>query len=82
MNITVNLIGRYKDIVGKPMVELEITTGDTIWHVVDAFIQKYPALEKDKKFMIISKNGVFTTVDVKVKKGDKITVAPPVVSGG
>ncbi len=82
MKIKVKLIGRYKDITGKTELELKIEKGDTIWHVVDVFIKQYPKIEKDKKFIMVSKNNTYTTPDAKIENGDEITFSPPVVSGG
>jgi len=82
MLVKVKLIGRYKNITGKQELELEILNGDTIWHVVDVFIKQYPKIEKDKKFIMVSKNNVYTTIDAKIMDGDEITLSPPVVSGG
>jgi len=82
MLIKVKLIGRYKDITGKQKLELEILNGDTIWHVVDVLIKQYPKIEKDKKFIMVSKNNIYTTIDAKIMDGDEITLSPPVVSGG
>jgi len=82
MNITVKLIGRYKDITGQTKLKLIIEKGDTIWDVVDEFIKQYPQVEKDKKFIMVSKNNTYTTIDAKIMDGDEITLSPPVVSGG
>ncbi len=82
MNITVKLIGRYKELTGKTKLILTIEKGDTIWDVVNEFIKKYPTIEKDKKFIMVSKNNIFTTIDAKIMDGDEITLSPPVVSGG
>ena len=82
MNITVKLIGRYKEITGKTKLTLTIEKGDIIWDVVDEFIKRYPAIEKDKKFIMVSKNNIYTTIDAKIVDGDEITLSPPVVSGG
>ncbi|MFH1100789.1 MAG: MoaD/ThiS family protein [Methanobacteriota archaeon] len=82
MNITVTFIGRYKTIVGKPELTLTVTKGDTIWHVVDLLVGQFPDLEKDKRFMIVSYNGVYASKERKISTGDHITIAPPIVSGG
>ena len=82
MNITVKLIGRYKEITGKTKLTLTIEKGDAIWDVVDEFIKQYPAIEKDKKFIMVSKNNIYTTIGAKIMDGDEITLSPPVVSGG
>ena len=82
MNITVKLIGRYKEITGQAKLTLHIEKGDTIWDVVDEFIKQYPQVEKDKKFIMVSKNNIYTTIDATIADGDEITLSPPVVSGG
>jgi MoaD family protein len=82
MLIKVKLIGRYKDITGKQELKLEILNGDTIWQVIDVLIKQYPKIEKDKKFIMVSKNNIYTTIDAKIMNGDEITLSPPVVSGG
>ncbi len=82
MNITVKLIGRYKEITGQTKLTLKIEKADTIWDVIDEFIKQYPTIEKDKKFIMVSKNNIYTTIDAKIMDGDEITLSPPVVSGG
>ncbi len=63
-------------------LSLTIEKGDTIWDVVNEFIKQYPTIKKDKKFIMVSKNNIFTTKDTKIMDGDEITFSPPVVSGG
>ena len=81
MKIKVRLFGRYIDITGKKELEL-VVNGDTIWHVVDAFVKQHPAIVKDKKFIMVSKNNTYTTFDEKIADADTVTISPPVVSGG
>ncbi len=82
MNITVKLIGRYKDIAGTSELKLSIKQGDSIWDIIDVFVQKYPAISKDKRFIMVSKNNTYTNHEAKIFEGDEITLSPPVVSGG
>jgi MoaD family protein len=82
MNVKVKIIGRYQNITGKKELNLEIKNGDTVWHVIDTLVKKYSEMEKDKKFLMVSKNDVFTNHDSKINEGDEITIFPPVVSGG
>jgi molybdopterin converting factor small subunit len=82
MNITIKVYGRYKDITKKDTVQLEITKGDTIKHVVNAFVKQYPATEKDKTRMMVSKNKMYVSYETKITEKDEITLSPPVVSGG
>jgi len=82
MKITVRLFGRYKDITGKEQIKLDIPTGNTLRDVVDTFVKQYPATEKDKSRMMVSKNKMYASFDTTIIEGDEITLSPPVVSGG
>ncbi|MFO7678401.1 MAG: MoaD/ThiS family protein [Thermoplasmatota archaeon] len=82
MKIYVKLTGRYKEIVSKSEFELSMNPNDTIWNVIDKFAARYPEVEKDKKFIMVSKNNVYTTYDEQLADGDIVTLSPPVVSGG
>lgn len=81
MKIKVKLFGRYQDIAGKREFELDIK-GNTIWDVIDYLMKQYPKIEKDKKFIMVSKNNTYTNFEEKIAEGDEITISPPVVAGG
>jgi molybdopterin converting factor small subunit len=82
MKITVRLFGRYKDITKKDIILLNIGERNTLRDVIDCFVKKYPATEKDKNRMMVTKNKMYTSFDTKIIEGDEITLSPPVVSGG
>jgi molybdopterin converting factor small subunit len=82
MKITIRVFGRYKDIAGKDQIILDISAGNTLRDVVDTFVKQYPATEKDKNRMMVTKNKMYASFDATVSKGDEITLSPPVVSGG
>jgi molybdopterin converting factor small subunit len=82
MLIKIKLIGRYRNLTGQDFLQFDANAGTTIRQVIDAFIQQYPLLEKDKKFMMVSKNNTLTSIDTPIGEGDEITICPPVVSGG
>ena len=82
MKIIVKVFGRYKDISGKETIQLDIIDGNTLQDVINAFVKKYPALQKDKNRMMVTKNKMFASFDTLVTQEDEITLSPPVVSGG
>jgi molybdopterin converting factor small subunit len=82
MRITVKLFGRYKDIIGKEKIQLDIIGGNTLQDIVNAFVKQYPAVEKDKTRMMVTKNKMYASFDTTIAEEDEITVSPPVVSGG
>jgi molybdopterin converting factor small subunit len=82
MNITIRVFGRYKTLIGQEFVLLDVREGNTLRNVVDAFVKKYPTIEKDKRFMMVSKNKTYASFDTVITQNDEITISPPVVSGG
>ncbi len=82
MKITVRLFGRYKDITKKDTIQLDIGERNTLGDVIDCFVTQYPATEKDKNRMMVSKNKMYASFDTLITERDEITLSPPVVSGG
>jgi molybdopterin converting factor small subunit len=82
MKIMVRVFGRYKDITKKDVIQLNIGGGNTLGDVIDSFVKQYPATEKDKSRMMVSKNKMYASFDTLITEGDEITLSPPVVSGG
>jgi molybdopterin converting factor small subunit len=82
MKIIVKVFGRYKDISGKETIQLDIIDGNTLQDVINAFVKQYPAVQKDKNRMMVTKNKMFASFDTIVTQEDEITLSPPVVSGG
>ncbi len=82
MKINIRFCGRYKELVGNEEYTLDINSGASIWLVIDRVVKVFPKLEKDKQFMMVLKNNVFTNRDEQIIDGDEITLLPPVVGGG
>ncbi len=82
MMVTIRVFGRYKDITNKEMIQLNIGKGNTLGDVIDCFVKQYPAAEKDKCNIMVSKNKMYASYDTIIAEGDEITLSPPVVSGG
>jgi MoaD family protein len=82
MKIMVKVFGRYKDIIGKDYIAIDIKEGNTLRDVIDSFVKHYPATEIDKNRMMVSKNKIYVSYDTTVNEGDEVTLCPPVVSGG
>lgn len=82
MKIMIKVFGRYKDITGKETIQLDITDGNTLQDIINAFIKKYPNVQKDKDRIMVTKNKMFASFNTTVTQDDEITLSPPVVSGG
>lgn len=82
MDITVTLYGRYKKLANSSQIVLHIPEEASIWDIVEAFIQKYPSVSKDKSRIMVTKNQQFAPPGTSVSVGDTISIAPPLVAGG
>lgn len=82
MMVMVRVFGRYKDITTKDVIQLNIGEGNTLGDVIDCFVKQYPATEKDKSRIMVSKNKMYASFVTVITEGDEITLSPPVVSGG
>lgn len=82
MKILVRVYGRYRDITNKDSLVLNIGAGNTLGDVIDSFVKQYPATEKDRSRMMVSKNKMYASFDTMITEDDEITLSPPVVSGG
>lgn len=82
MKVIVRVFGRYREITGKDKIQLDITDGNTLRDVVDAFVKQYPAVEIDKSRIMVIKNKMYASYDTTITVEDAISLAPPVVSGG
>lgn len=82
MKIMVKVFGRYKEITGKEIVQINITDGNTLQDVINEFIKQYPSVQKDKNWMMVTKNKLLSSFDTTITQEDEITLSPPVVSGG
>jgi len=82
MKVLVKIIGRFQEVIGKKELAVEINDDATIWDVIEILVQKFPSFESERKFIMVSCNNTFSTLDKKVSEGDVITLFPPIVSGG
>jgi molybdopterin converting factor small subunit len=82
MKINVRLVGRYRNLSDSKELLFDLKEGDTIWHIIDVFVSRFPEVKKDKKFIMVTKNKTFTPRKSTIQANDEITIIPPVVSGG
>jgi molybdopterin converting factor small subunit len=82
MKIEIKVFGRYKEIAGKDTIQLDITDGNTLRDIINAFVIRYPSVKNDKSRIMIMKNKILSPFDTSFTQGDEITLSPPVVSGG
>jgi molybdopterin converting factor small subunit len=82
VHVVVKLFGRYPELIGHKELQVHVKAGAAIWDVIEEVVKQYPSLRKDRKFMIVSQNNTFTTMQAQVSDGDVITLSPPIVGGG
>jgi molybdopterin converting factor small subunit len=82
MKISVKLYGRYSTLARSSEITLTIPRKGEIRNIIDAFIQKFPEVAKDKPRIMITKNKQFAPPETTVSVNDIISIAPPLVAGG
>jgi molybdopterin converting factor small subunit len=82
MKIQIIVFGRYKEITGKDIIQLDITGGTTLQDIINAFVLRYPSIKNDKNRIMITKNKKLSSFDTSFVPEDEIALSPPVVSGG
>lgn len=79
--IKVKFFASYREIVGESEISMEFREGLRIEDVLRTLIEMYPELEKQKDYILISKNHEYAPLSDAVNDGDELALMPP-VSGG
>lgn len=80
MKCTIKAFGISKDIVGGKIVEVELSSGQTVVELRNVLMTKYPAFAALKS-VFIAVNHEYAEGSLVLKEGDEIALIPP-VSGG
>jgi MoaD family protein len=81
MKVRVKLFASFRDIVGKKEEEIEIDEGTTVKGLLDAYMERFPQLERYRDHIILSVNREYGAAGLELREGDEVSFLPP-VSGG
>ena len=86
--VIVKLLSRFRDLVGKEAIVLDLTEGSTVECLLEKMLDLYgeeferSIWSEDKNLQVILMlNGKITKLDNKLKNGDIVTLLPPVAGG-
>lgn len=80
MKVKVLLFARYREVAGRPIVELEVAQGATLADVWNELRKSVPALASERR-PLLACDRAYATPDRIIAGGEEIAVFPP-VSGG
>ena len=81
MKVTVRFFATYRDVAGKPQIEVEMDDGASLGDLLERLYDTYPKLKKWSESIICSVNRKYADDDKVLEPGDEIALLPP-VSGG
>lgn len=81
MKVTVRFFATYRDVAGKPQIEIEMDDGASLGDLLERLYDTYPKLKKWSESIICSVNRKYADDDKVLEPGDEIALLPP-VSGG
>lgn len=81
MKVTVRFFATYRDVAGKPQIEVEVDDGASLGDLLERLYDTYPTLKKWSESIICSVNRKYADDDKVLEPGDEVALLPP-VSGG
>lgn len=81
MKVTVRFFATYRDVAGKPQIEMEMDDGASLGDLLERLYDTYPKLKKWSESIICSVNRKYADDDKVLEPGDEVALLPP-VSGG
>ncbi len=81
MKFKILLFAHLREIFGTPEIELEFDSETTGTDILDQLEKLKPEISVQKKYLKISVNGEYATLDQTIVSGSEVAVFPP-VSGG
>lgn len=81
MKVTVRFFATYRDVAGKPQIEMELDDGASLGDLLERLYDTYPPLKKWSESIICSVNRKYADDDRVLEPGDEVALLPP-VSGG
>jgi molybdopterin converting factor subunit 1 len=82
MRVPVALFARYREVVGRSRVEVEVTDGATVEDVWAALAAAHPVLTRYRPHTLFAVGTDYVPPDRPVRPGDEVACFPPVSGGG
>ena len=79
--LTVLFFASVADRAGTRRIELPVAAGDTVGHIRDRLVERFPALEPMLPNLLYAVDEEYVRSDAPVRDGQTLAVIPP-VSGG
>ena len=81
LHVTVRLFARYREQVGRSLIDLELPVGASVGDLARSLVRRYPRLPQAAESLVVAVNQEYQAHDHVLGDGDEVALIPP-VSGG
>lgn len=81
MRVTARFFASHRERVGRDRIELDLPAEARVSTMIDAVIERYPALEATLARARFAVNREYATGDDLLREGDEVAFIPPVAGG-
>ncbi|HEV3099638.1 MAG TPA: MoaD/ThiS family protein [Candidatus Udaeobacter sp.] len=77
----VRFFAQLRDLIGSDTLDVDLTNGATVSDLLEQIYKRFPALRSHDKSMLVAAGLEFIDRNYKLKRGDEISIMPPVQGG-
>ncbi len=82
VRVPVQLFARYREVVGRDRVEVEVPEGATVEEVWAVLTAAHPSLSRYRPHTLFAIGGEYVKAERPVRVGEELVCFPPVSGGG
>jgi molybdopterin synthase sulfur carrier subunit len=77
----VRFFAQLRDLIGSDTLDVDLTNGATVSDLLEQIYKRFPALRSHDKSILVAAGLEFIDRNYKLKRGDEISIMPPVQGG-
>jgi molybdopterin synthase sulfur carrier subunit len=77
----VRFFAQLRDLIGSDTLDVDLTNGATVSDLLEQIYKRFPAFRSHDKSILVAAGLEFVDRNYKLKRGDEISIMPPVQGG-
>jgi len=77
----VRFFAQLRDLIGSDTLDVDLANGATVSDLLEQIYKRFPALRSHDKSILVAAGLEFIDRNYKLKRGDEISIMPPVQGG-